>query len=113
MFDRNDDGRRIKLMVVIDEFTRECLAIHVARRIRSRDAINVFAGLMQSHGVPEYIRSDNGPEMIARNLRRWLPLGEWLLRVVQRQAQGRTAQRRIVLHTARSAGSHRAISTDR
>ena len=72
VFDRTDDGRRIKLMVVIDEFTRECLAIYVARRIRARDAIDVFADLMLVHGVPDHIRSDNGPEMIAKNLRRWL-----------------------------------------
>ena len=55
VFDRTDDGRRIKLMVVIDEFTRECLAIHVARRIRSKDAIDMFADLMQTHGMPEHI----------------------------------------------------------
>ena len=67
VFDRTDDGRPIKLMAVIDEYTRQCLAIHVARRIRSRDAIDVFADLMQTHGVPENIRSDNGPEMIARS----------------------------------------------
>ena len=59
-------------MVVIDEFTRECLAIYVARRIRARDALEVFADLMERHGVPRYIRSDNGPEMIAKRLRRWL-----------------------------------------
>ena len=59
-------------MVVIDEFTRECLAIYVARRIRARDALEVFADLMERHGVPRYICSDNGPEMIAKVLRRWL-----------------------------------------
>ena len=59
-------------MVVIDEYTRQCLAIHVARRIRSRDAIDVFADLMEVHGIPEHIRADNGPEMIAKGLRHWL-----------------------------------------
>jgi len=72
VFDRTDDGRPIKLMVVIDEYTRQCLAIHVARRIRARDATDVFADLMEIHGVPEHIRSDTGPEMVAKNLRRWL-----------------------------------------
>ena len=72
VFHRTDDGSRLKLMVVIVEFTLECLAINVARRIRSRDAIDVFADLMLVHGVPEHIRSDNGPEMIAKNLRLWL-----------------------------------------
>ena len=59
-------------MVVIDEYTRQCLAIHVARRIRSKDAIDVFADLMEIHGIPEHIRADNGPEMIAKGLRNWL-----------------------------------------
>ncbi len=52
VFDRTDDGRSIKLMVVIDEYTHQCLAIHVARRIRARDAIDVFADLMETHGNP-------------------------------------------------------------
>ena len=59
-------------MVMIDEFTRACLAIYVARRIRARDALEVFAGLMERHGVPRYSRSDKGPEMIAKVLRRGL-----------------------------------------
>ena len=50
----------------------ECLAIHVARRIRARDAIDVFADLMAVRGIPEHIRSDNGPEMVAKQLREWL-----------------------------------------
>lgn len=72
VFDRTRDGRTLKLMVVMDEFTRRCLAIHVARRIRSKDALEVFADLMVRHGVPEHVRSDNGPEMVAENLRNWL-----------------------------------------
>ncbi len=72
VFDRTDDGRPIKLMVVIDEYTRQCLAIYVARSIRAIDALDVFAGLMETHGIPEHIRSDNGPEMVAKTLRRWL-----------------------------------------
>ena len=72
VFDRTHDGRPIKLMVVIDEYTRECLAVYVARRIRGKDAIDVFADLMEIHGIPEHIRSDNGPEMVAKKLRDWL-----------------------------------------
>jgi putative transposase len=72
VMDRTDDGRPLKLMVVLDEWTRECPAIHVARRIRATDVLEVFADLMQLHGVPEHIRSDNGPEMVAVTLRRWL-----------------------------------------
>ena len=59
IFDRTVDGRPIKLMVVIDEYTRECLAVHMARRIRGKDAIDVFADLMEIHGIPEHICSDN------------------------------------------------------
>ena len=72
VFDRTDDGRPIKLMVVIDEYSRQCLAIHVARRIRAKEAIDVFADLMEIHGIPEHIRADNGPEMVAKKLRAWL-----------------------------------------
>ena len=72
VFEHTEDGRPIKLMVVIDEYPRQCLAIYAARRIRAKDAIEVFADLMSVHGIPEHIRSDNGPEMIATNLRRWL-----------------------------------------
>ncbi|NQX88101.1 MAG: transposase family protein, partial [Halioglobus sp.] len=72
VFDRTVDGRPIKLMVVIDEYTRECLAVYVARRILAKDAIDVFADLMETHGTPEHIRSDNGPEMVANRLRSWL-----------------------------------------
>ena len=92
VFDRTDDGRTLKLMVVIDEYTRQCLAIHVARRIRARDAIDVFADLMETHGIPEHIRSDNGPEMVAMQLRQWLAR-LWVRRpfTLRRGAPGRTA----------------------
>ena len=52
VFDRTHDGRPIKLMVVVDEYTRECLAVHVAKRIRGKDAIDVFADLMET-GISE------------------------------------------------------------
>jgi hypothetical protein len=51
--------RALNLMVAIDEFTRRCEAIQVARRFRSKEALEVFADLMVEHGVPEHIRSDN------------------------------------------------------
>jgi len=72
VMDRTHDGRPLKILVMIDEYTRRCLALHVARRIRSGHVIEVLADLMMEHGVPHYIRSDNGPEMIAGNLRAWL-----------------------------------------
>lgn len=72
VMDRTEDGRPIKILTLIDEYTRECLAILVARRIRANDVIDLFADVMQGRGVPEHIRSDNGPEMVAKKLRRWL-----------------------------------------
>ncbi|AYR24491.1 hypothetical protein RC54_11880 [Herbaspirillum rubrisubalbicans] len=56
----------------IDQATRRCLALHVARQIRSNDVIDIQAEAMVTYGVPAYLRSDNGPEMVAKNLRRWL-----------------------------------------
>jgi transposase InsO family protein len=66
------DGRKIKILNVIDEFSRECLLSLVARRIRSQDVIFALADLFLKHGVPKHIRSDNGPEFIAAKLRKWL-----------------------------------------
>jgi transposase InsO family protein len=59
-------------MVVMDELTRRCLAIHTARSIRAREELEIFAELMVRHGVPDYMRSDNVPEMVAEELRTWL-----------------------------------------
>ena len=66
------DGRPFRILNIIDESSRECLASFVARRIRSQDVILVLADLFIKHGQPEYIRSDNGPEVIAIKLRTWL-----------------------------------------
>ncbi len=60
------------MLTVIDEFTRECLAIRPARRFRSNDVIHVLTELFVFHGAPEHIRSDNGPEFTATALRDWL-----------------------------------------
>ncbi len=70
--DRTADGRSIRLLVVIDEFTRECLAIDVARRLTSDDMLERLSWLMATRGVPTHIRSDNGPEMTAKAVREWL-----------------------------------------
>ena len=66
------DGRRIRLMTLIDEFSRKCLAIRVARRINAIGVIETLADAMLFEGVPAFIRSDNGPEMVAKVLRQWL-----------------------------------------
>ena len=70
--DRTRDGRTIKMLAVIDEFTRECLAIEVKRKMTSVDVIDVLSELFLVRGTPEHIRSDNGPEFIAEALRSWL-----------------------------------------
>ena len=72
VMDRTNDGRPIKILTLIDEYTKEALAIYPARRIRSQDVIDIFADVMVERGVPEYIRSDNGPEMVSKTLRGWL-----------------------------------------
>jgi hypothetical protein len=66
------DGRKLRLMTLIDEFTRECLAIRVARRINSFGVIETMADVMLERGVPEHIRSDDGAEMTAKIVRSWL-----------------------------------------
>lgn len=63
------DGRKLRLMTLIDEFTRECLAIRVARRINSFGVIDTMAHVMLTRGVPEHIRSENGAEMTAKIMR--------------------------------------------
>ena len=65
------DGRKVRLMTLIDEFTRECLAIRVARRINSFGVIETMADVMLTRGVPEHVRSDNGAEMTAKVVRSW------------------------------------------
>jgi len=72
IFDRTSNGTSLKWLSVVDEFTRECLCLKVSRRMTSRDIIEVLGGLFKAHGVPEHIRSDNGPEFIAKALREWL-----------------------------------------
>jgi putative transposase len=72
VFDRTHNGRPLKMLTVVDEYSRESLAIEVARRLTSKDVIRVMARLMLQHGVPAHIRSDNGPEFVAKVLREWL-----------------------------------------
>ena len=66
------DGRTLRLLVLMDEYTRECLAIRVGRRLGSNEVIETLADVMLWRGIPEHIRSDNGPEFVAKELRKWL-----------------------------------------
>jgi putative transposase len=69
---RTHDGRAFKMLTIVDEFTRECLAIDVARSLTSDDLLERLCWLMTTRGVPTHVRSDNGPEFTARAVRQWL-----------------------------------------
>ena len=69
---RTHDGRALKLLTVLDEYTRQCLAIKVGRKTRAHDVLEVLTDLFARHGPPEHLRSDNGPEFTAKLVRRWL-----------------------------------------
>ena len=72
VFDHCANGQRLKCLTVIDEWTREALAIDVAGGIRSGRVIDVLARLVSVHGAPRFLRSDNGPEFVATAVLRWL-----------------------------------------
>jgi transposase InsO family protein len=69
---RTADGRAFRMLTIIDEYTRECLAILVERRLSSEDVIDQLFNLFILRGIPEHIRSDNGPEFTAKAVRKWL-----------------------------------------
>ena len=70
--DRTSNGHNIRMLTITDEYTRECLAIEVNRRLNSTNVLDVLSQLFLERGPPQYIRSDNGPEFIARRVRWWL-----------------------------------------
>jgi putative transposase len=70
--ERTHDGRPLRMLTILDEHTRECLAIRVARRLNSLNVLTTLAGLFLRHGTPAHLRSDNGPEFTAVIVRRWL-----------------------------------------
>lgn len=70
--DRTHDGRKLKMLTMIDEYTRECLTIDVERRIRSDDVLYRLEQLFVQRGLPDHIRSDNGPEFASKAVRGWL-----------------------------------------
>ena len=65
-------GGKLRMLNLIDEYTRECLCIHVDRRINARKVRRIMSSLIERHGAPDHIRSDNGSEFIESGLRRWL-----------------------------------------
>ncbi len=72
VMDRTRDGRAIRMLTIVDEYTRECLAIDVGRRLNSENVLARLADLFVHRGTPRYIRSDNGPEFTAKRVREWL-----------------------------------------
>jgi transposase InsO family protein len=70
--DRTHDGRKFRMLNIIDEFTRECLAIRVSRKLKAIDVIDVLSDLFILRGVPGHVRSDNGPEFVAKAVRAWI-----------------------------------------
>ena len=71
-FDRTEDGRALKWLAIVDEFTRECVKLEVERGFTARQVIGRLAGAIAERGAPVHIRSDNGPEFIAKAIREWL-----------------------------------------
>jgi putative transposase len=72
VMDLTEDDRRLKMMPIVDEYTRECLSIEVERSITAEDVIGILVRLFRQRGAPEFIRSDNGPEFIAKAIKQWL-----------------------------------------
>jgi transposase InsO family protein len=70
--DQTTDGRLVRMLPVVDEFTRECLTIEVGRNLTAREVVNTLDDLFAIRGVPEFIRSDNGPEFVAGAVKDWL-----------------------------------------
>ena len=119
--DRTRDGRKFRMLCVVDGFTREALAIRVARQPGAADVVDVLSVL---RGVPAHVRSDRGPESVAEAVkeldrgrgrgdrlhREGEPLGERMRGKLQRQAARRAAQGRGVQLAPRSAGADRAMA---
>ena len=76
IFDRTDKGSTLKMLTMLDEYTRQCLAIRVERQIRSGQVLATRWQAMMQHGIPEHIRSDNGTEFIAGKIQRWLRVNQ-------------------------------------
>ena len=122
--DRTSDGRAVRMLTVIDEFTRECLAIDVARRLTSEDVLERLSDLFVRRGVPAYLRSDNGPEFTATKVRDWLasvgvktlfiePGSPWENGYVESfngKLRDELLGPRAVRHVAGGEGAHRAVA---
>jgi transposase InsO family protein len=72
LFDQTAEGRRLKILPVVDEYTRECVVMVVGRRLKAKEVIQAIGQAAAKRGMPLHLRSDNGPEFIAQEVRRWL-----------------------------------------
>ena len=122
--DRTHDGRKYRMLNVVDEFTHECLAIRVSRKLKGIDVIDVLSDLFMLRGIPGHIRSDNGPEFVAKAVQEWIaavgaktayiepgsPMGKRLRRKLQCASTRRAAQWRNLLHAARGSDHHRELA---
>jgi putative transposase len=72
LFDQTEQGRILRILTLIDEYTKQALAIHVGYSIRAVDAVTVLEAAIERYGPPQHLRSDNGPEFIAKAIRQWL-----------------------------------------
>ena len=122
--DRTHNGRKYRMLNIIDEFTRECLAIRVERKLNSIDVIDVLSDLFILRGVPGHIRSDNGPEFMATAVRAWIaavgaktayiePGSPWengYIESFNAQAARRAAQRRDLLLAQGGPDRHRRLA---
>ena len=96
--DRTHDGRKYRMLNVIDEFTHECLAIWVARKLKAIDVIDVLSALFILRGVPGQMRSDNGPGLVARAVQQWITAVGAKTATSPLAALGRTASSRASTH---------------
>jgi len=76
VMDLTEDGRRLRMMPVVDKYTRECLSIEVERSITAEDVVSTLASLFHRKGEPAFIRPDNGPEFIAKAVKQWVEVSE-------------------------------------
>lgn len=72
VFDQTEDGKRLKWLPICDEYTRESVALEVERRMEAKDVVRVLETAVAQRGAPAYIRSDNGPEFVAKAVREWI-----------------------------------------
>src|SRR5215831_18553829 len=92
--DRTHDGRKYRMLNVLDEFSHECLAIRVARKLKAIDVIDVLSDLFILRGIPAHIRSDNGPEFVAKAVQDWIAVAGPRPPTSSGAAPGRTATSR-------------------